>query len=38
MQFQYKQIVGALPQHWKETTKQFAGNVTLYTRSSFNKV
>ena len=23
MQFQYRQIIHALPQHWKETIKQF---------------
>ena len=27
MQFQYRQIIHALPQHWKETIKQFAGNL-----------
>ena len=27
MQFQYKQIIYALPQYWKETIKQFAGNL-----------
>ena len=27
MQFQYRQIIHALPQHWKETTKHFAGNL-----------
>ena len=27
MQFQYQQIIHALPQHWKETIKQFAGNL-----------
>ena len=27
MQFQYWQIIHALPQHWKETIKQFAGNL-----------
>ena len=27
MQFQYQQIIYALPQHWKETIKQFAGNL-----------
>ena len=26
-QFQYRQIIHALPQHWKETIKQFAGNL-----------
>ena len=28
MQFQYRQIIHALPQHWKETIKQFAGNLS----------
>ena len=27
MQFQYRQIIHALLQHWKETIKQFAGNL-----------
>ena len=27
MQFQYQQIMHALPQHWKEIIKQFAGNL-----------
>ena len=27
MQFQYRQIIHALPQHWKETMKHFAGNL-----------
>ena len=27
MQFQYRQIIHALPQHWKETIKRFAGNL-----------
>ena len=27
MQFQYWQIIHALPQHWKEIIKQFAGNL-----------
>ena len=27
MQFQYRQIIYALPQHWKEIIKQFAGNL-----------
>ena len=27
MQFQYRPITHALPQHWKETIKQFAGNL-----------
>ena len=27
MEFQYQQIIHALPQHWKETIKQFAGNL-----------
>ena len=27
MQFQYRQIIHALPQHWKETIKPFAGNL-----------
>ena len=27
MQFQYRQIIHALPQHWKETIKQLAGNL-----------
>ena len=27
MQFQYRQIALVLPQHWKETIKQFAGNL-----------
>ena len=27
MQFQYWQIILALPQHWKETMKQYAGNL-----------
>ena len=27
MQFQYRQIIHALPQHWKEIIKQFAGNL-----------
>ena len=27
MQFQYRQIIHALPQHGKETMKQFAGNL-----------
>ena len=27
MQFQYRQIIHALPQHWKETIKQFPGNL-----------
>ena len=27
MQFQYQQIIHALPQHWKETIKQFARNL-----------
>ena len=27
MQFQYQQIIHALPKHWKETIKQFAGNL-----------
>ena len=27
MQFQYRQIIHALPQHWKETIKQFARNL-----------
>ena len=27
MQFQYQQIIHALPQHWKEIIKQFAGNL-----------
>ena len=26
MQFQYWQIIHALPQHWKEIVKQFSGN------------
>ena len=31
MQFQYRDIIHALPQHWKETIKQFAENInTLY--------
>ena len=27
MQSQYRQIIHALPQYWKETIKQFAGNL-----------
>ena len=27
MQFEYRQIIHALPKHWKETIKQFAGNL-----------
>ena len=27
MQFQYQQIVHALPEHWKETIKHFARNL-----------
>ena len=27
MQFQYRQIKHALPQHWKETIKQFAEHL-----------
>ena len=27
MQFQYRQIIHALPQHWREIIKQFAGNL-----------
>ena len=27
MQFQYMQIVHALPQHWKESTNHFAGHL-----------
>ena len=27
MQFPYQQIIHALPQHWKETIKQFTGNL-----------
>ena len=27
MQFQYRQIIHALPQHWKETIKQPAANL-----------
>ena len=27
MRFQYRQIIHALPQHWKETIKEFAGNL-----------
>ena len=27
MQFQYQHIIHALRQHWKETIKQFAGNL-----------
>ena len=27
MQFQYRQIIHALRQHWKETIKQFARNL-----------
>ena len=27
MQFQYRQIIHALPQHWKETLKYFARNL-----------
>ena len=27
MQFQYRKIIHALPQHWKEIIKQFAGNL-----------
>ena len=27
MQFQYRQIIHALPQHWKETIKHFARNL-----------
>ena len=27
MQFQYRQIIHALQQHWKETMEQFAGNL-----------
>ena len=27
MRFQYRQIIPALPQHWKETKKHFAGNL-----------
>ena len=27
MQFQYLQIIHALPQHWKESMNHFAGNL-----------
>ena len=27
MQFQYLQIIHALPQHWKESINNFAGNL-----------
>ena len=33
MEFQYRQIIHALPQHWKETMKHFARNLNnLYTQ------
>ena len=33
MQFQYRQIIHTLPQHWKQTIKQFAWNLNhLYTQ------
>ena len=36
MQFQYRQIIHALPQHWKETIKKFAGNLNnLYIQDHY---
>ena len=36
MQFQQRQIIHTLPQHWKETTKQFAGNLNnLYIQDHY---
>ena len=33
MQFQYLQIIHALPQHWKESINHFAGNLNnLYSQ------
>ena len=39
MQFQDRQIIHALPQHWKETIKQFAGNLNkLYIQQNHHLI
>ena len=38
MQFQYQQIIHALPQHWKETIKHFAGNLNNLYIQDYNLI